>query len=98
MLAFHPPDGVRRLRAALRRPVLARQAMPFTLHKVAEDLHTRKDLMYVLKNVGVGQSQRHKLMSFMDDASTKLTGKLFTWPLTLLPSAIAALTPTTKSA
>ena len=33
-----------------------------------------KDLMYTLKNVGVGQSQRHKLMSFMDDASKKENG------------------------
>ena len=55
-----------------------------------------KELMYTLNNVGVGQSQRHKLMSFMDELLKRK--ELFTWPLTRLPSAISAHTPTPRSA
>ena len=63
-------DGLRRLRASLRQPVLACQAMPITMQNLAKSC-IPKELLYTLNNVGVGQSQRHKLMSFMDDASKK---------------------------
>ena len=40
MLAFHPPDGLRRLRTSLRLTVLAGQAMPITMQNFAKNLHT----------------------------------------------------------
>ena len=65
MLAFHPPDGLHACLAATHGA--CRPTMPITMQNFAKNVP--KDLMYI--KCWRWESQRHKLMSFMDDASKR---------------------------